>query len=54
MKADRSSIETSPGNHIMGVAVAEGWDLEALVVLADASDSRPDWQLKHCLTMSVS
>lgn len=30
----------------------EGWDLEALVVSADASDSGPDWQLKFCLTMS--
>lgn len=30
----------------------EGWDLGTLIVLPDASDSRPNWQLTFCLTVS--
>lgn len=53
-KADEQESAQKPVPGIMSWAWQweEGWNLEALVVLADASDSGPDWQLKFCLTMS--
>lgn len=48
----RTNTEPSPGDHVMGMGVGRGLGFGGLVVLADASNSRPAWQLNFCLTMS--